>query len=199
LNWIFLLDFWKKIGHTTREGNGKNWNNSVLKFELKFENIGHSTIGKWKKLKYATKIWNEKVWNFSFFKIETKKFEIFIFEIWNEKIRFLKFEMRSLKILIFEIWNENFFLKFENKLAITRGKWKKNWNEDIICFIYVTEIKLAIIPLYHLCIPPACKSALKIWFWSKFLDKLALLAPLEDEKNQFLTTRGWSQYVLTAE
>jgi hypothetical protein len=42
----------------------------------------------------------------------------------------------------------------------TRGKWKnwnmprKFWNEEIIYFIYVTEIKLSIIPSYHLCILP---------------------------------------------
>jgi hypothetical protein len=30
--------------------------------------------------------------------------------------------------------------------------------------------------------PMACKSLLKIRFWSKILDKLALLAPLNDEK-----------------
>jgi hypothetical protein len=27
-------------------------------------------------------------------------------------------------------------------------------NEEIIYFVYVTKIKLPIIPLYHLCIPP---------------------------------------------
>jgi hypothetical protein len=121
---------------------------SFLNFELKifvlkcWKKIGHRKwkilkkidfeiwMEIWKKMKYVTKIWNEKKMNFSFL-----KFEIF---------SFLKFEMK-ISIYFFKIGH------------ITKWKWKNNWNEEIIYFIYATEIKLPIIPLYHpyhLCISP---------------------------------------------
>jgi hypothetical protein len=56
-----------------------------------------------------------------------------------------KLKWKNLKFFIFEIWK-----KFGH---ITRGKLK-NWNKEIIYFVYATEIKLPIIPLHHLCIPP---------------------------------------------
>jgi hypothetical protein len=83
---------------------------------------------KFEILKYVTKIWNEKIENFHFFKFG-------IFHFWNLKWKFLFI----------------FLKKFGH---ITKWKWKNNWNEDIIYFVYATEIKLPIIPLYHLCIPP---------------------------------------------
>jgi hypothetical protein len=43
---------------------------------------------------------------------------------------------------------ENFRLKFEKKVISPEG------NEEIIYFVYAIEIKLSIISLYHLCIPP---------------------------------------------
>jgi hypothetical protein len=86
---------------------------------------------KFENLKYVTKIWNEKT-------------EIFHFV--------------NLEFFIFEIWNEKFCLFFLKKFGhITKWEWKNNWNEKIIYFVYATEIKLSIIPLYHsyhLCIPP---------------------------------------------
>jgi hypothetical protein len=50
------------------------------------------------------------------------------------------------------IWN----LK---KLTISPEGNEKNSNEDIIYFVYATKIKLLIIPLYHLCIPPYATGA----------------------------------------
>jgi hypothetical protein len=40
-------------------------------------------------------------------------------------------------------------VKFEKNGHITRAN-EKNWNEEIIYFVYTTEIKLPIIPLYLL-------------------------------------------------
>jgi hypothetical protein len=84
-------------------------------------------------------------------KFEMKILKFFIFKIWN--FSFLKFGF-----FIFEIWNGNFCLNFYKQIDhITEWKWKNNWNEEIIYFVYATEIKLPIIPLYHpyhLCIPP---------------------------------------------
>jgi hypothetical protein len=65
----------------------------------------------------------------------------------------------NLKIFIFEIWNENLCLIFLKISHITKWKWKNNWNEEIIYFVYATEIKLPMIPpippmhttLYHMC------------------------------------------------
>jgi hypothetical protein len=66
-----------------------------------------------------------------------------------------KFEMKNLKIS---------FLKFEiKKLVISPKGIGKNLNEEIIYFIYATEIKLSIIPLYHLCIPPYTTGA---WWYT---------------------------------
>jgi hypothetical protein len=89
-------------------------------------------------------IWIEiwKIWNMSQkFEMKKLKFSIFKFGFFS----FLKFEM---KIFVY------FFKKFGH---ITKWKWKKNWNEEIVYFAYATEIKLLIILLYHpyhLCIPP---------------------------------------------
>jgi hypothetical protein len=57
---------------------------------------------------------------------------------------------KNLKIFIFEtemkisVWN------LKKKLATLSEGNEKNWNEEIIYFVYATEIKLPIIPLYHL-------------------------------------------------
>jgi hypothetical protein len=62
----------------------------------------------------------------------------------------LKFEM---KIFVFEIWKRS---------AIWREGNEKKWNEEIIYFIYATEKKCPIIPiyqLYHICISPYTTSA----------------------------------------
>jgi hypothetical protein len=126
LNWKFLfLNFQKKWSYHQREM--ENFGKKI-NFEF-WKKIGHTTSGKWKKLKYAMEIWNEKNWKFSF----------------------LNFEMI---FCIFEIWNENFCLKFEKKWPYHQREMKIIWNEEITYFVYATEIKLPIIPLYHLCIPP---------------------------------------------
>jgi hypothetical protein len=110
---------------------------------LNFEKNGHR---KWKKLKKIDfEIWIEiwKFWNMSR-KFEMKNWNFSFFKIWNFHFWNLKW-----KFLF------NFFLK---KLAISpNGNEKNNWNEEIIYFVYATEIKLPIIPLYHpyhLCIAP---------------------------------------------
>jgi hypothetical protein len=97
-------------------------------------------------LKYATNFEMKKFENFHFLNLKWKSLKIFIFAIGNEKVSFLKFEKIG---------------------YITIGKWK-NWNEEIIFFIYVIEIKLPIIPLYLLCIPPytTCASCGGIQFIS---------------------------------
>jgi hypothetical protein len=49
------------------------------------------------------------------------------------------------------------FLKFEMKISIENLKKKAispEGNEEIIYFVYVSEMKLPIISMYHLCIPP---------------------------------------------
>jgi hypothetical protein len=79
------------------------------------------------------------------FIFEMKNWKTFISEISNEK---------NWKIP-FEIWNENFRLKFQKIGHTTGGKWKKIWNEEIIYFVYATEIKLWIIPLYCVYFPMA--------------------------------------------
>jgi hypothetical protein len=117
-------------------------------------------------------------------------FKLNFFEFWKRKfwrkILFLKFEKKIghttrvkwkdwnmpqklkwklkwifLKIFIFEIWNENVGLKFEKNVHITRGKW----NKEIIYFVYATEIKLSIIPLYHRC---------KLWWYTVNLSRQIL-------------------------
>jgi hypothetical protein len=99
-----------------------------LEFELKFVKIWHTTGGKWtKNLNIPRKFEMKNVENFHFLNLKWK--------YW--KFAFLKFEMKI------SIWN------FKNS-HITREKWKF-WNEEIIYFVYTTEIKLSIIPLYHLC------------------------------------------------
>jgi hypothetical protein len=40
------------------------------------------------------------------------------------------------------------------KMAISQERNENNWNEEIIYSVYTTKIKLLIIPLYHICIPP---------------------------------------------
>jgi hypothetical protein len=98
-------------------------------------------------------------------KLKKNDFEIWI-EIWKFWNMSRKFEMKKLiffsifKFGIFHFWNLKwkFLFKFFKKFGhITKWKWKNNWNEEIIYFIYATEIKLPIIPLYHsyhLCISP---------------------------------------------
>jgi hypothetical protein len=80
-------------------------------------------------------------------------------KIWNEKIW---------KFSFFIIWNEtiwNFsFLKFKMKNSISL-----EGNEEIIYFVYATEIKLIIIPLYHLCIQPW-----KLWWYTINLSRRIL-------------------------
>jgi hypothetical protein len=75
------------------------------------------------------------------------------FEIYHENLKWKNWNFSFLKfgIFIFEIWNEIFCLYHQMEMK------KNNWNEEIIYFVYATEIKLPIIPLYHpyhLCIPP---------------------------------------------
>jgi hypothetical protein len=79
----------------------------------------------------------------------------YVMKIWNEKIEI--FHFLNLEFFIFETWNENFCLHFFKICSYHQMEMKNNWNEEIIYFVYATEIKLPIIPLYHpyhLCIPP---------------------------------------------
>jgi hypothetical protein len=91
-----------------------------------------------------------RFWNLIFLAIPPKGNEIF----WNMP---RKFEMKNMKLFIFEIWNERkwklSFLKWKfpfeklKKMAISLEGNEKNWNEEIIYFVYATEIKVPIIPL----------------------------------------------------
>jgi hypothetical protein len=82
------------------------------------------------------------------------------FEICHENSKWKNWFFSIFKFGIFHFWNLKwkFLFKFFKKFGhITKWKWKNNWNEEIIYFIYATEIKLPIIPLYHsyhLCISP---------------------------------------------
>jgi hypothetical protein len=78
---------------------------------------------------------NEKKMNFHFWNLKWK------FSFWKEKIEIFhlchqeNFEMIFFgKKIIFELWNGNFYF-------LTRGKWKKNWNKEIIYFVYTTKKK----------------------------------------------------------
>jgi hypothetical protein len=91
-----------------------------------------------------------RFWKFwSYHQREMGKFEQKIlfwkFEIWNEKkmkFSFLKFEMKI------SVWN----LKKKFAISLEGNEKKLKWR--ITYFIYATEIKLSITPLYHLCVPP---------------------------------------------
>jgi hypothetical protein len=55
----------------------------------------------------------------------------------------------------FHFWNLKWKFPLNlKKLATSAEGNEKNWNEEIIYFVYATDIKLLIIPLYHLCVPP---------------------------------------------
>jgi hypothetical protein len=146
LNWIFLF-FEKNWPYHQREmgkiEKNRFWN---------LKKSGHTTRGKWNKLKCARKIWNEKFENFYFWNLKWKILKFFIFETRNEKFEYF----------IFEIWNEISYSKFEKNRPYHRRNMKKIGNEEIIYFVCATEIKLPIIPLYHLCMVHR-KRALDMW------------------------------------